>query len=175
MITRFSSYFDDWDQFYMNMVYFVAMKSKDTSTKIGAVIVSPHNRVKSIGYNGMPRGVDDNKPERYERPGKYLYFEHAERNAIYNAETSLVDCTIFTNGVPCPRCARAIIQVGIKEVVYDIEWHERDMKILKENPDSWESGLFDSMEMMYEAGVTYRGVKIKDFKTPIRFRRGETF
>lgn len=169
------SFFRNWDQFYINMVYLVSLKSKDESTKQGAVIVSPHNRVKSIGYNGLPRGVNDNISERDERPKKYLWYEHAERNAIYNAETSLVGCTLYTNGCPCPRCARAVIQSGIIKVIYDKEWNEKDMEILKKYPDSWESGIFDSMEMFYEAGVEYKGIIVDKFITPLRYRRGEVF
>jgi dCMP deaminase len=169
------SYFDDWDQFYMNMVYLIALKSKDESTKQGAVIVSPFNRVKSIGYNGLPRNVNDNIPERDERPKKYLYYEHAERNAIFNAETSLLGSTLYTNGCPCPRCARAIIQVGIIRVIYDKEWYEKDMEILKKYPDSWESGIFDSLEMFHEAGIVLKGIKVEKFIVPRRFRRGEVF
>ena len=169
------SYFEDWNQFYMNMVYLISMKSKDPSTKQGAVIVSPHNRVKSIGYNGMCRGINDNLLMRYDRPRKYIWFEHAERNAIYNSESSLTGCIMYTNGISCGNCARAIIQVGIKKIVYDIEWHEREMKVLRKNPDSWENEIFDSIEMFKEAEVELQGVKIKYFKTPERFRRGEIF
>lgn len=169
------SYFKDWDQFYMNMVYLISLKSKDESTKQGAIIVSPHNRVKSIGYNGLPRNINDNDPERNERPKKYLWFEHAERNAIYNAEQSLVGCTLYTNGCPCPRCARAIIQVGISRVIYDKEWHEKDMEVLRKNPNSWESGIFDSMEMLYESGIELKSIIIESFITPMRIRRGEVF
>ena len=168
------SCFENWDQFYMNMVYLVSLKSKDPATKQGAVIVSPHNRVVSIGYNGFPRGSNDDVPERYERPEKYLWFEHAERNAIYNAERPLIGCTLYTCGLSCVPCARGIIQVGISEVVFDIEWWEKDMLYAKEQ-GTWESELDRTIEMYSEVGIMYRSVKIKEFLKPERHRRGEIF
>ena len=74
-----------WDELYMSMTFLVAMKSKDENTHIGAVVVGPDKEVRSIGFNGLPRYVDDDKPERQMKPEKYLWFEHAERNAVYNA------------------------------------------------------------------------------------------
>ena len=75
----------NWDTLFMSMVYLVAMKSKDDSTHLGAVIVSQDNEIRSFGYNGLARGINDDVVERQERPEKYFWFEHAERNAIYNA------------------------------------------------------------------------------------------
>ena len=74
-----------WDLFFMKMVYLVANKSKDISTKIGAVIVNDNNQIIKIGYNGFPIGVDDSIKERFERPLKYSYTAHAEANAIFFA------------------------------------------------------------------------------------------
>lgn len=74
---------DNWDLFFMKMVYLIANKSKDTSTKIGAIIVNDNNQIIKIGYNGFPLGVDDSVEERFHRPVKYAYTAHAEVNAIF--------------------------------------------------------------------------------------------
>src|SRR3990167_7197511 len=98
-----------WDESFMSMVYLVAMKSKDESTHVGAVVVGPDNEIKSTGYNSFVRKLNDHLTMRQERPEKYYWFEHAERNAIYNATlngVSLKGCKIYTNGVPCMDCAR---------------------------------------------------------------------
>jgi dCMP deaminase len=128
----------NWDDYYMNMAYLVAMKSKDNSTHIGAVVVGEDNEVRSVGYNSFVRGLDDNVPERQERPEKYLFFEHAERNAIYNATlcgVSLKGCKIYTNGLPCCDCARGIIQSGIKEVIIDKKWDDGNYGIWVEQAE----------------------------------------
>ena len=113
-----------WNDYFFDMANFVSQKSKDIHTKVGCVIVGENNEVRSTGYNGFPIGVDDSVdhfPERFERPEKYTWTEHAERNAIYlaarNGGTSLENCKIFLNGLPCADCARAIIQSGIKHVI----------------------------------------------------------
>lgn len=93
--------------------------SKDKSTKVGAVIVGPNNEVRSLGYNGAPRGCAADEDERSERPEKYTWFSHAELNAITNAArvgTPLDGSTLIVTHVPCMDCARAIVQAGIKEV-----------------------------------------------------------
>lgn len=106
----------------MELASHVSTWSKDRSTKCGCVIVGPDKEIRSTGYNGMPRGVDDNRDERHIRPTKYLWFEHAERNAIYNAArmgTPLEGCTLYVRWFPCADCARAAIQAGIKRIVCD--------------------------------------------------------
>ncbi len=75
----------NWDQYFLNIAEQVKEKSKDRRTKIGAVIVGPDNEIVSTGYNSFPRGIDDDVEERQVRPEKYYWFEHAERNSIYNA------------------------------------------------------------------------------------------
>lgn len=107
----------DWDERFMNLASYIAQWSKYPGRKVGAVIIDDFKIVVSIGYNGNPRGCIDNDPKKYEKNVKYLYAEHAERNAIYNARTSLVNCTIYTAWFPCADCARAIIQSGIKKIV----------------------------------------------------------
>lgn len=108
----------DWHTWLMQGVYWVASKSKDPKTRIGAIIVKD-NRIISTGYNGIPIGVNDKVEKRHDRPDKYFWYEHAERNAILSAARNGIStegATMYTNGVPCIECARSIIQSGIKEV-----------------------------------------------------------
>jgi dCMP deaminase len=110
----------DWEKRYLDLAAFVGQWSKDRSTKVGCVIVGSHNEVRAIGYNGFVRGMDDDDDSKHERPEKYFWTEHAERNAIYHAAlvgVSLKDCRMFLTWFPCVDCARAIVQSGIKELV----------------------------------------------------------
>lgn len=99
----------------------VATLSKDTSTKVGAIALGPAGEIRAMGYNGMPRGCDDTVLHKTVRPEKYFWFEHAERNLIYNAArigVSLEGSTLILSGLyPCMDCARAIVQSGIREVI----------------------------------------------------------
>jgi dCMP deaminase len=109
----------DWDTYFMLLAHTVAMKSKDQRTRCGCVIVGPDREIRSTGYNSFPRGIDDSRSERQERPEKYFWFAHAERNAIYNAArigTALKGCDLYVTGMPCSDCAIGIIQAGIKRV-----------------------------------------------------------
>ena len=104
---------------YLPIAEAVAMLSKD-GTKVGAVILGPNYEVRSLGYNGAPRGCDADEDHRLERPEKYWWMEHAERNAIYNAArvgTPLAGSTLVCTHHPCMDCARAIVQAGVKHVV----------------------------------------------------------
>lgn len=112
-----------WDEYFMGIAVLSALRSKDPNTKVGAVIVSPDNKVISIGYNGMPRQLDEdslswNKGEGLD--SKYLYVCHAEFNAILNTQVggTLKGATLYVTLFPCNECTKAIIQTGIKEVVY---------------------------------------------------------
>ena len=112
-----------WDEYFMGMAVLSALRSKDPSTKVGAVIVSPDNKVISIGYNGMPRQVDEEKLSWNKGEGldsKYLYVCHAEFNAILNTQMggTLKGATLYVTLFPCNECAKAVIQTGIKEIVY---------------------------------------------------------
>jgi dCMP deaminase len=112
----------DWHAYYLAVCRSVALRSKDPSTQIGCVIVGPAHEIRSTGYNSFPRGIKDTAPARLERPEKYLWIEHAERNAIYNAAragTALQGCTIYVEVTPCMDCARAIVQAGIAQVIVD--------------------------------------------------------
>lgn len=140
-----------WDQFYMSLAHLAAMKSKDPSTRTGCVIVNQYNRVVSFGLNGFPSGVNDDVPERYVRPTKYLYTEHSERNAIYNSETDLTGCKLYVTWYPCCDCARAIIQKRIAEVIIHKEFNEFD------NMDGrWDDSHAAAKTMFEEAGVKVR-------------------
>jgi dCMP deaminase len=109
-----------WDLRFLELAGFIGSWSKDRSAKTGCVFVGADMLVRSTGFNGFVRGVEDSQPHRHERPAKYSWTEHAERNAIYNATRvgiSLVDTTCFVNWFPCIDCARAIIQVGARRLV----------------------------------------------------------
>ena len=113
----------NWDEYFMGIAVLSSLRSKDPSTKVGACIVDNEHKVVSIGYNGMPRGIEEeNLPwERGEGlESKYLYVCHAEFNAILNTRNgaTLQGCSLYVTLFPCNECAKAIIQTGIKEVVY---------------------------------------------------------
>jgi len=157
-----------WDEYFMSMAYLVAMKSKDNRTHIGAVIVGPNKEVKSTGYNSFVRRLEDSVSERQEKPEKYFWFEHAERNAIYNATligASLKDCIMYTNGIPCMDCARGVVQSGIKEVVVDKIWN-----LTNKDEDLEHSKR--TIQMFKETGVSLRywEGKLLNIK---KYRRGE--
>ena len=124
-----------WVEYFQNLAHQVKLKSKDERTQIGAVIVGKDKEIVSTGYNSFPRGIDDNIKERQERPEKYFWFEHAERNAIYNAArigVSTKGCTMYLScGIPCSDCARGIINAGIVRIFCErgggakgIKWEE---------------------------------------------------
>lgn len=143
----------DWDTLFMNMCYLIALKSKDRSTKVGAVIVDKKNRIVSLGYNGFPREVDDDMDSRHERPNKYFFTEHAERNAIFNSRENLDGCKIYVNMYPCADCARAIIQMGISEVIIN----DKFANIMNVK---WSDSGIASLEMLKEAGISIRHISI---------------
>jgi len=138
-----------WVEYFYKIADQVKEKSKDSRTKIGAVIVGKDKEIVSTGYNSFPRGIEDNKKERQERPEKYYWFEHAERNAIYNAAligVSTKGCTMYlTCGIPCADCARGIINAGISKVFIMKEGGAQSKK--------WEESANRSREMFNEAGV----------------------
>jgi len=112
-----------WDEYFMGIAILSSMRSKDNRTQVGTCIVSPDNKILSVGYNGMPTGVkDDDMPWEYEGDAlhtKYYYVCHAELNAILNhSGISLNGAKLYTTLFPCNECTKAIIQAGIKEVFY---------------------------------------------------------
>ena len=140
----------NWTEYFLNIAEQVKLKSKDKSTQIGAVIVGVDNEVLSTGYNSFPRGLDDTIDERQERPEKYFWFEHAERNAIYNAArigVSLKNSTIYlTSGLPCMDCARGIVNSGIK-----IVWCKTECTT--KNKEKWVESQMKSLKLLNECGV----------------------
>jgi dCMP deaminase len=140
----------NWDKYFLNIAETVKLKSKDKRTQIGAVIVGRDNEIVSTGYNSFPRGINDNVDERQERPEKYFWFEHAERNAIYNAArigVSLLDTTMYlTCGIPCCDCARGIISSGVGRIYCKTEDTTR-------NREHWDEHAKRSRQMFEESGV----------------------
>lgn len=119
-----------WDECFMQMAKVIAERSKDPSTQAGAVVVNSNNIIVGAGYNGFPRGIEDEDNFPYERDGdfldtKYAYICHAEENAIYNANASTKGGRIYCTLFPCNECAKTIIQNGIKEVIYDSDKHAK--------------------------------------------------
>ena len=140
----------EWDKYFLNIAEQVKEKSKDKRTHIGAVIVGKDNEIVSTGYNSFPRGINDNIEERQERPEKYYWIEHAERNAIYNAArigVSLRESTMYlTCGIPCSDCAKGIISSGIKRIHCKIKDTTR-------NREYWDEHAKRSLQMFKESGV----------------------
>jgi len=141
-----------WSEYFFEMADLVSSKSKDPSTKIGAIIVGEDNEILSTGFNGFPRGVDESKPERWERPIKYTFVEHAERNAIYNAARNGVALkgsimyVNFSEVCPCSGCTRGIIQSGIKKIICGGQ-------PFPGKGDHWEEDIKIARIMLEEAGI----------------------
>lgn len=139
------------DQIFAKIANDYASASKDRSTKVGALIIGPDDEPRSAGYNGFPRGINDDLDERHERPAKYLWTIHAERNAIDNAARAGIatkGCKIYVPALfPCPQCAGSIINAGITEVItcepdFDRPTYGDQFRV--------------SVAMFAEAGVTVR-------------------
>jgi dCMP deaminase len=133
-----------WHNYFMDLAHKTASRSKDPTTKVGCIVTSKDKVVVASGYNGIPQGVAD-LPERMERPAKYLWTAHAEENAVALAArvgASLRDGSAYVTHHPCSRCARSLIQAGIK-VVY-----------IGDGTTSMPAEEFDVARMMFtEAGV----------------------
>ncbi|MBQ3437672.1 MAG: dCMP deaminase family protein [Fusobacterium sp.] len=138
----------DWDDYFMGIALLSALRSKDPNTQVGACIVNEDKRIVGVGYNGFPKGCEDDEFP-WEREGefldtKYPYVCHAELNAILNSIKSLKNCTIYVALFPCNECSKAIIQSGIKEIVYlSDKYIGTDVNIA-------------SKKMLDAAGVKYR-------------------
>ena len=138
----------DWDSYFMGIALLSSMRSKDPNTQVGACIVNEDKRIVGVGYNGLPKGCEDTDFP-WEREGnfletKYPYVCHAELNAILNSIKSLKDCIIYVALFPCNECSKAIIQSGIKEIVY-----------LSDKYDGTDTNRA-SKKMLDSAGVKYR-------------------
>ena len=113
----------NWDEYFMGLAHLSACRSKDPNTAVGAAIVDSNHRVVSVGYNGFPMGCSDDEFP-WAREGnvlntKYAYVVHAELNAILNSKRPVDGCTIYVSLFPCNECAKAIIQSGIRRIVYE--------------------------------------------------------
>ncbi len=134
----------------LNLAGAIAQFSKDPSTQVGAVILGPNGEGGPWGYNGAPRGCSADEDERVERPEKYFWMEHAERNAIYTAARTgftTVGCTMVITHPPCMDCARAIVQAGIKEVYWRIPSPEFEAR--------WKEHSERVHRLFYECQVKY--------------------
>ncbi len=112
-----------WQDYFMGIAKLSAMRSKDPVTQVGACIVDEKNKIVSMGYNGMPYGTDD-ATAKWGKQGewedtKYPYVCHAELNAILNSPRSVANCRIYVTHHPCNECAKAIVQSGIAEVIFE--------------------------------------------------------
>ena len=139
-----------WAEYFRTLAHTVKLKSKDNNTQIGAIIVGKDKEIVSTGYNSFPRGIDDFKKERQEKPEKYFWFEHGERNAIYNAArigVSTKGTTMYLScGIPCADCTRGIINAGIARIFCERGGGARGIK--------WAESAERSWEMLDEAGVS---------------------
>ena len=137
-----------WDEYFMGIALLSSMRSKAPSTQVGACIVDGDKRIRSMGYNGMPRCCSDEEYPWGRGEGldsKYLYVCHAELNAILNSNNGSVrGCTCYTTLFPCNECAKALIQAGVAEVVYMSD------KYAESDSVRASKRMFDS------AGVKYR-------------------
>lgn len=148
-----------WDEYFMGIALLSAERSKDPSTQVGACIVSENNKILSTGYNGMPIGCNDDEmpwEREAEKPNdtKYPFVCHAELNAILNSP-SLIDnknAKIYVALFPCNECAKAIIQSGIKEIIYASDKYAQTDAVIA------------SKMMLDRAGVKYRKYESKGKK-----------
>lgn len=143
-----------WEQYFMAIAMVAAERSKDPSSQVGACIVDSEDKIVSTGYNGAPRGYDDDKCMTWEREGnfldtKYAYVCHSELNAILNSPHPVKDCRIYVTLFPCNECAKVIIQSGIKEVIYLSDKYEGT------------EGNIASKKMLDECGIKYRKYEVK--------------
>ena len=135
---------DKWQKRFFDLARLVATWSKDPSSQVGAVIVDDKKRIVSVGFNGLPIGVEDTKERLENREIKYELIVHAEANAILTAPKSVSGCTIYVYPyLPCSRCAGAIIQSGIKRVIVE------DRPI----PERWQANFDLAKKILTEAGV----------------------
>ncbi len=136
---------------FVPVVMSVASMSKDSSTKVGAIALGPDLEIRSVGYNGFPRGVDDNNEARQERPLKYSFVVHAESNVVAQAAktgASLEGCTVMVSSLyPCSMCTRMMIQAGIKRVI--------SVNVDPVAMERWREEWEVSLQMLEEAEVEF--------------------
>ena len=149
----------NWDEYFMSLAHLSAVRSKDPSTQVGAVIVDSNNRVVGLGYNGFPRGCDDNKFP-WEREGEYLdtkyaYVVHAELNAILNANKLIENCRLYVSLFPCNECSKSIIQSGIKEIIYESDKY-KDLDQFKASKKMLEAAGVKLRQLDYEIDLNIK-------------------
>ena len=143
---------EKWDRRFLELAKHISEWSKDPSTKVGCVVVGADREIRSTGFNGFPRGIEDDLDRLEDRDRKYPLICHAEENAIMHAArigVSLKGNTAYVTWPPCSRCTRSLIQAGLNEVVFPA-----DVDI----PERWQADFDISMGMMEEAGITVRKV-----------------
>ena len=117
-----------WEEYFMGLAHLSGLSSKDPNTQVGAVIVDENNRVVSIGYNGFPSGVSDDEFPWGREGGvldtKYAFVVHAELNAILNSQRSVRGCSLYVSLFPCNECAKAIIQAGIRRIIFESDKYD---------------------------------------------------
>ena len=154
------------DEVFMRQAYLKASRSKDRHTKIGAVLVKDNTAI-SDGYNGLPRRINDNIEVRWERPEKYFWCEHAERNLIYHCARhgiSTENSILYCFSIPCADCCRAVINSGICEIVIHKQWEILGFT----NNKKWSDSFERSLEMLTEASIIIRRFdKILNVKTMV--------
>jgi dCMP deaminase len=141
-----------WDRRFLALARHISEWSKDPSTQVGCVVVGPDREIRSTGFNGLPRGIEDTAERLGTRELKYPLICHAEENAIMHAARiglALKGCTAYVTWPPCTRCARSLIQAGVSEVVFPGPI---------EIPERWVEDFRISRAMFGEAGVSVREV-----------------
>ena len=137
-----------WDARFLRLATHISEWSKDPSTQVGCVVVGPDREIRSTGFNGLPRGIEDNDERLNNREVKYPLICHAEENAIMHAARigmSLKGCTVYVTWPPCTSCARSLIQAGISSVFYP---ENTDI------PKRWMTDFNLSLNMLKEAGIS---------------------
>lgn len=142
-----------WDIRFIELARHLASWSKDPSTKVGCVVVGPDREIRSTGFNGFPRGIEDTGDRLDDRAQKYPLICHAEENAIMHAArigVALKGCVAYVTWPPCTRCARSLVQAGVEEVAFPAA---------SEIPERWRADFEMSMGMLREAGVKVRPIE----------------
>ncbi len=141
---------EKWDSRFLELAKHISEWSKDPSTKVGCVVVGEDREIRSTGFNGFPRGIEDDSNRLEDREQKYPLICHAEENAIMHAARigiSLKGNTAYISWPPCSRCARSLIQAGVNEVVFPAG---------VDVPERWRPDFDIAIAMMNEAGIAVR-------------------
>lgn len=142
-----------WDLRFLDLAAHISRWSKDPSTQVGCVVVGADREIRTTGFNGLPRGLEDTMERLHDRNLKYPLICHAEENAIMHAArvgVSLKGCVAYVTWPPCTRCARSLVQAGVTEVVYPG---------VLEIPERWQADFAMSIDLLNEAGIKVRTVE----------------